>query len=419
MALYLLAAVAMVTSLQVRSWIPLVRAAVGGAIGLGLTAFYWLPAAYEQRWVHIREAAGEGDPGLSVRNNFLFGHSASPSMATHDAGLHFVSGLVVAMVGVAVVSAGVVWWRRRESMLTQASSASGAKAPRISWFLPVRAEARTLQSRRMWVVLMCVPVVVLLLQLPVSLVVWDVLPKLRFLQFPWRWLVVLEAPMAVLLAGALWPSEERLAWKRWAMSAGFAGVVLTSLLYVSATGFMTSCNVEEVPPGLTAELAKGAGSWGADEYATLGSADLMVASGLPDVCLVERPDVVLGQGAGPDQNPYWDASQGSCVGTARASERTPERLRVGFVSPRAGWAVVKLRRYPAWRVRVNGVEVRAMPERTDGLIVIPVTAGRVELAADWRTTLDVVAGRWSSGICAVMLAGVWWIGRGKEKSAEV
>jgi hypothetical protein len=271
----------------------------------------------------------------------------------------------------------------------------------------------------MWVVLMGLPVAVLMLQLPTSLPVWEVVPKLRFLQFPWRWLLVLEAPAAVLLAGALWPMGEARAWRRWAMGVGFGGVVLSSLLYVSATGFMTSCNKEEVPPGLTAELAKGAGSWGADEYATLGSEDLLVASDLPDVCVVERADAVLGTGAGPDQNPAWAATQGSCLETARARVRTPEHLRVGFESPGQGWAVVKLRSYPAWRVRVNGVEMRGLPARKDGLIVVPLAQGRVEIAADWTTTGDVVAGRWLSVVCGAMLAGVRWMARGKRKGAEV
>jgi hypothetical protein len=426
MAVYLLIAVSVASAVMAKAWFPLVRAAVGGLLGVGVMGAYLVPAAWEQRWVNIREAAGEGDPGLRVENNWLFGHSALPGMATHDAGLHFVSEVVVAMVGVAVVCAGVVWWRGRESILTGASTPSGETqglspglpAPHLPLGFNIRAEARTLQARRMWVVLACVPVAVLVLQLPLSAGVWQVVPKLRFLQFPWRWLLVLEAPLAVLLAGALWPSGETKAWKRWAMGVGFGGVVVSSLLYVSGTGFMGNCNVEEVPPGLTAELAKGAGSWGADEYATLGSEDLMVASGLPDVCVVEQADAVLGTGAGPDQNPAWTAAQGSCLATAQATVRTPDRLRVSFDSAGAGWAVVKLRRYPAWQVRVNEAEVRGMPVRVDGLMVVPVAKGRVEIVADWTTTEDVVVGRWLSVACAVMLAGVWWMARGKRKGAE-
>jgi hypothetical protein len=338
--------------------------------------------------VNIREAAGEGDPGLSVRNNLLFGRSPSPAMAMHDAGLHFVSGLVVAMVAVSILCAALLWLQRR-----------GRDA--------------TTPQRSIWLVLAFLPLAVLAMQLPMSLPLWDTLPKLQFLQFPWRWLVVLEAPMAVLLAGALWPVGAGPRWKRTGMVAGFAGVVLTSLLYISTTGFATSCNVEEMPPGLTAELAKGAGSWGADEYATVGSADLMVPSGLTDVCVVDRPDRILGSGAGPDQNPYWDASQGSCLATARASVRTPEHLRVSFESPRSGWAVLKLRRYPTWRVRVNGVEVGAEPERKDGLIVLPVVQGLVDVAVDWKTTRDVVAGRWLTGISVLSLAWGWWLERKK------
>jgi hypothetical protein len=212
---------------------------------------------------------------------------------------------------------------------------------------------------------------------------------------------------------------EAWAWRRWAMGVGFGAVLLSSLLYVSSTRFMGSCNAEEVPPGLTAELAKGAGSWGTDEYAPLGAEDLLVASGLPDVCVVERANEVLGVGAGPDQNPAWAESQRSCRETARASVRTPERLRVGFESAGAGWAVVKLRSYPAWRVRVNGVEMRGLSVRADGLMVVPVAQGRVEIAADWRTTEDVVAGRWLSGVCAVMLGLIWWMQWSKRKGAEV
>jgi len=53
MASYLLAAVALTVALLRKSWAPAVRAFLAAALGLGLTAFYLIPAAWEQRWVDI------------------------------------------------------------------------------------------------------------------------------------------------------------------------------------------------------------------------------------------------------------------------------------------------------------------------------------------------------------------------------
>jgi hypothetical protein len=195
------------------------------------------------------------------------------------------------------------------------------------------------------------------------------------------------------------------------------GVTAGSLLYVSATGFKNVCNAQELPPRLTDDLQAGHGSWGADEYATVGAEDLLIASGLPDACIVDDPMKALGTGAGPDLNPAWSAQDGSCVATASARERRPDRLRWGFESPRSGWAVLRLRSYPAWRVRVNGVEMKSLPLRNDGLITVPVPQGQVEIAADWRTTRDAIAGWCVSTVC-VLITMVVWAWERRRKGAE-
>ena len=64
--------------------------------------------------------------------------------------------------------------------------------------------ARQPADRCWWIPLAIIPVAVLFLQFPASAFLWNTLPKMRFLQFPWRWLVVLEAPMGIFFASALW-----------------------------------------------------------------------------------------------------------------------------------------------------------------------------------------------------------------------
>ena len=59
------------------SWVPVLRAGIAVALGIGLAAFYLVPAAWEQRWVAIRQATD--DPGLLIENSWLFARHAEPT----------------------------------------------------------------------------------------------------------------------------------------------------------------------------------------------------------------------------------------------------------------------------------------------------------------------------------------------------
>lgn len=365
MASYLLAALALAVAAMRRSWIPAARAAVAAALGLGLSAFYWLPAWWEQRWIAIQQAVS--DPGERIENSFLFARHAGPGMELHDIELMKVSAIVVFMVGLSL-AALLIAWRRR--------SLAGA--------------------RRWWIVLDLIPPVVLLLQLPLSLPLWNALPELRFLQFPWRWLVVVEAPMALLLAAAVWPrSRKAQVWVAAACaiffiaSAGFAGI-----------GFHQGCDPEDAVPGMAANYAQRVGFQGTDEYAPLGADNDEVATGLPNACLVADPTEVLG-GGDPDLTPEWSPDQKSCVATYRFADGNAEHWRVEANTPHSGYMVLRLRRYPAWRVRVNGRAAGVDARREDGLMAVAVPQGAVKLSVDWSTTPDVLAGRWISGLSLV------------------
>jgi hypothetical protein len=382
MACYLLAAVALSAAVLLRSWAPVIRAGSGAALGLGLAAFYLIPAAWEQRWVDIRQATG--DPGEMIENSWLFARHAGPALLDHDIELHRVSLLAVSMLAVALVGLLIAWRRG------------------------------TLQgNRRWWIPLALIPPAILFLQLPISLPVWNLLPKLRFLQFPWRWLVVLEAPMAIFLAAAVWPGAPVRRWKRRAMIAVCAMFLLAAALF-AARSFFQVCDEEDAVAGMASVYRSGAGFEGVDEYSPSGADDSLLASGLPPACLVSNPSVVLGRESG-QAAPAWDAVQGSCDATfdlATNAEKTqPEDLRIAAVTGHAGYLVLRLRSYPAWRVRVNGHQAGALPRRADGLMVAPVPQGPVDLTVDWITTPDTLAGRWISGLAFFLLTALCFLER--------
>lgn len=374
MACYLLAAIALVVAAMSRSWLPVLRAAAGTAMGLALAAFYLIPAAWEQRWVDIRQAVD--DPGLAIRNSFLFGHHTDPQLALHDAELARVSWIAVAMMAV-TVGAIALSWRRRT--------------------LP--------GSRRWWVPLALIPMAILFLLLPVSLPAWNALPKLRFLQFPWRWLVALEAPMGIFVASAVWVSRRRL---RNAM-LGVLACFFVGLSVVAGRVFFQVCDQYDAVPGMVQDYGEGGGYEGVDEYSPPGADDAMVAEDLPGACLVSDPAMVLGKITADDPQPDWAPGQKSCDATfdlaATPGEPAEVHKRMHGVAPHAGYLILRLRRYPAWEVRVNGRTVREMPERDDGLMVVPVSAGVVDITADWTTTPDVRRGRWISSAALVTVLG--------------
>jgi hypothetical protein len=69
--------------------------------------------------------------------------------------------------------------------------------------------------------------------------------------------------------------------------------------------------------------------------------------------------------------------------------------------------ILRLRSYPAWAIHINGRSPVRLPQRADGLIVVPVSAGPINLEADWTTTPDVVFGR-SITVFALLFMGMFW-----------
>jgi hypothetical protein len=288
-------------------------------LGGALAAFYVVPAAYEQKWVNIGEVLA---PGLRPQDNFLF-------TTTSDAD-HNRFNLLVSLIGAseAVLLAAAVNWSRK-------------------W---------RRQHNLDWYVLTAWGVAASALMFPVTRVFWQYFPQLRFVQLPWRWLLCLNAVLALLVT---------LAWRRWIARVGLVialfAVVATVWVRVQPPWWDTAADIQE----LHDFIDDGDGYEGTDEYVPAGADPYELKKDQPQISTVNGDRI-------PNQVDEWKAeSRRFSVEVAR-----PERLRL------------RLWNYPAWRVEVNGREVKATSLAVTGEIVFPVAAGRSNVQVTFTRTRD-------------------------------
>jgi hypothetical protein len=405
MASYLLAAVALVSALIEKSPAPVVRAAVSTCAGMGLASLYLVPAMWERNWVSIQNALIPGK--YMVENNWLFGLNADPQIASDNMLLLKASQVAVAMLAIAFAGGAIAWMR-------------GVVPGERKWWLPMAL----------------IPPAILFLLFPVSQPVWNLLPELRLLQFPWRWLTVLEAPMAICFASAVWFDRRtpRIVVMA-ACAAVFVGIsvvaprwwfvecgsLITSLQESVREGIGVLGKPEYTPPGIRFPLV----NFRLDPQGNL-LADTQgnpIEQIVPSACLLDSvPETSVRGEAG--LAPAWHGEPANCksVGWQEpilfadpsapdAARVMPEQKWIRGVAEHAGYLILRLRYYPAWGVKVNGVSVTAVAERARGLMAVPVPQGNVQVSVDWTTTGDVVAGRWVSGVALLLITGLYFFER--------
>ena len=393
---YLLLAIGLLWAIVNKSWAPLVRAVVATVLGLGLAAIYWVPATFQRHWVDISQATE--DPSFKFENSWLFSRHANPLLALHDVVLHQVSWIAVSMIAVALAAAVVCYLR------------GSLPGPGRKWF-PLAA----------------IPVVVLFLLFPISRPVWHTLPQMPFLQYPWRWLEAVEAPMAIFFVAAIWPFDSeardsrRTRRSRIIVLTACAALFVTATIY-AGTRFFQVCYPEDTVASMLTDYRTGAGFEGMYEYEPPNGDISTVPTGFPDACLVSDPDIVFGKPDpdDPDANPAWNPDQNTCQAiftwaagpgslprganiSSGSSQLNPEHRTLLATIPRPGYLVLHLLRYPAWDLRLNGQLLTNLPLRNDGLIAVPVAQGPIDLTVDWTISPGDLAGRWLAAFSALLL----------------
>jgi hypothetical protein len=319
-----------------------------GAVALGacLAAFYLLPAIYEQRWIEIANAVSAGS---RPSDNFLFIHTTD---VDHDAFNRIVSWLAVLEVVVifAAVIAGKLWREPRREV----------------W-----------KALSVWASVCC------LLMVPLSLFLWNILPKLQYMQFPWRWLLCLSMIFTLFVTVGLqrW-------WQRGAICVLSLVVIVVGWRYAQAPWWDTAADLREMQDN----VATGAGYEGTDEYTPVGADPSAIDKDA-------RKVTVAGPAHGAIDVLHWDAE--SEIFTAQMSAADPVALR--------------LFRYPAWRALVNGREVETTAREGTGQMLVPIGAGMNRVEVIFVRTWDRTAGGWISLVTA--LSVILWFARNRRKRA--
>ena len=318
-----------ILAVQRRSFRVLWYGASAVLLGGALAAFYILPATYEQRWVNIAQALS---PGVRPLDNFLLTN-------TGDTG-HDRFNLLISLVALAEI-------------LTLAVSVFFSQR-----WLSASADDRADSVFRKRLLIVWAAAVILLM-FRFTFREWETLPELRFVQFPWRWLLCLNVTRALFLA-ATW---KRLRWRILLYLAPFlvAAVVWPRLPRPSWQGTVDIAKMLD-------RQRSGQGYEGVDEYVPTDGDAYEIKQGAP---------LVSQDGGGVQSNiQQWSAESR----VLKVHGDQPETL------------VLRLFYYPAWSVEVNGQLTKAQTNDTTGQMMIPIPAGEDQVSLTFTRTWDRTAG---------------------------
>ena len=354
---------------------PALTGATGMAAGFGLAAFYILPAAREQRWVQINLILSDE---VRPARNFLFTHANDPEFVIFN---WKVSAVALGLMLVTAIAAVFAAKKRRD-------------------------------LRELWWVLLALAAASALLMFPLTAVLWRGLPKLRFVQFPWRWLDILDLAFAFFVAAALSRCRTRSAL--WLVFAIILGGIGASGVAMAQDAWWDT----EGAPVLTTAISSAQGYEGTDEYMPIGC-DRSELPGNPDS--TTRAADASATPATPVEQ--VDPGSGAVVPVKNAQvhihQWSAERKVFNAESAVPVTLALRLLDYPAWGVRVDGKEAHVDPHPVTTQMLLPLPAGTHRVEINFRRTWDRTAGGAISAVTLVALLAFGGILRRRKTKDEV
>lgn len=365
-----------------RRWVSIWRAIAAGALGLALSAAFWLPALYERQW----SLAHEGF--YVVRSSFQ---------------LRFLS------------------WR--ELLAWPQALDSGAANPYLPFALgwgtiilaalgivaPAIVRGLTRQQRYHLIFFALLLALAIFMVLPVSISVWENVPLLATAEFPWRMMGIVTLSLSFLAGGSMcWlrllrdptpapvegtPPPPRgeggidtaACIKSLLAAVAVLLVVLTTMVYMYPPKPFTPYGTPTLAESVSYELAtQTIGTTTLGEYLPVWVKERPLTSPMVEDYLASRPIDKLDRGGMPDGV------------TAESVEHAADG-DVFRVSGPSDWTMRLFTfYYPGWVASVDGESVDIVIDEPRGLITVPVPAGEhvVEIRFEdvpMRTVANVIS----------------------------
>jgi hypothetical protein len=363
---------------------------LGTLLGLTLPAFYLIPAAYERRFIQVAMAI---IPTMRVQDNFLFTHTQDSG---HNGVNLQISLLAITLLALTLLAVAGLWIIH--------SRAPKNSAPLLEIPSPSHeTNPQTAASPK--IALTVLTAALLLMLLPISTLIWNHLPELQYLQFPWRLLTLLSAVLALTLALLLRsPSVQNPTAQNLPANGPIGPISLAAFLVLPAILGFTAfhlyaqfCQPTDPPPAIAQQIAHHQGFPPTDEYTPNNADNDVLRTTNPAYWLIPadaNPNTPAPntQPTAVELNPDLDTDANPVPLDQRVSTPAPTHLDLALPYP--GTLVLNLRDYANWQVTAgceHCLYFRTFPhvQRDDGLLAIRLD-GPAHFPIDiaWRTTPD-------------------------------
>jgi hypothetical protein len=360
MASYSMALLFAWATIAEKSFAPLWRGAGALALGFGLTGFYLVPAAYEQRWVNIDQALSSG---LQPAQNFLYTVINDPEHNLFNWIASSMAVLLIVMTGIAALLA------RRSAKNTEDGKG----------------------KEKLWLAMLLLSAAATILMIRRSSIFWELLPKLRFVQFPWRWMGILAVGYAYFGAAAMARRRVRSIW----LAVAFLAAAGTAAFLVQKAWW----DSDDIPM-LQEAISSGQGFEGTDEYDPANDDHYNLPAKAPKVQILAPEGSEASAPKTEIRIVRWTAEERELSVTSR------QPLRLGL----------RLLDYPAWRVEMNGHRVIAESAEGTGQIILPLSAGVQRIRIEFADTPDRIWGDVISAAASAAFLMLLFFGRTKQRS---